>query len=194
MRVDSDKRLVYFKGGARNQWHRCISTKSYNKHCAVGVSLDELLARLLQYALLEIGPLAEELLVRGGGRMLRVFDSRELHGADVVRRLRKPVLGGLRGAVDNRVLRQRVLDHEVKGLGDGVLDVVVVNLDRVVGLKLREVAKQEVHDIPAHRPRELIERGVTYIVLSDTHARDFDALECIQRRPRGRYAMPNPAA
>lgn len=35
---------------------------------------------------------------------------------------------------------------------------------------------------------------VTCIVLSDTHARDFDALECIQRRPRGRYAMPSPAA
>ena len=35
---------------------------------------------------------------------------------------------------------------------------------------------------------------VTCIVFSDTHARDLDALECIQRRPRGRYALPNPAA
>lgn len=40
-------------------------------------------ARLLQYVLLEIGPLAEDLLVRGGGRMLRVLDRRELHGADM---------------------------------------------------------------------------------------------------------------
>ena len=77
-------------------------------------SLDELLARLLQYALLEIGPLAEELLVRRGGGVLRVFDCRELHGADVVRRLRKPVLGGLRRSVDDGVLRQRVLDRAME--------------------------------------------------------------------------------
>ena len=51
------------------------------------VSLDKFLARLLQDTLLEVGPLAEELLVCGGGRMFGVLDCGELHGADVVRRL-----------------------------------------------------------------------------------------------------------
>ena len=41
----------------------------------------------------------------------------------------------------------------------GVLAVVVVDLDHIVGLQLREVVEQEVHDIPSHRPRELVERG-----------------------------------
>ena len=158
MKADADKRLVYF-GDAWNQWHRRISAKFHNEHCAVGVSLDELLARLLQYALLEIGPLAEELLVRRGGGVLRVFDCREFHGADVVRRLRKPVLGGLRRSVDDGVLRQRVLDRAMERLGDGALAVVVIDLDHIVGLQLREVVEQEVHDIPPHRPRELVERG-----------------------------------
>ena len=35
---------------------------------------------------------------------------------------------------------------------------------------------------------------VTCIVFSDTHVRDLDALERNQRRSRGRYALPNPAA
>lgn len=91
--------------------------------------------------------------------MLRVFDRRELHGADVVCRLRKPVLGGLRRPVDDGVLRQRVLDRAMEGLGDGVLAVVVVDLDHIVGLQLREVVEQEVHEVPPHRPRELVERG-----------------------------------
>lgn len=75
---------------------------------------DELPACLLKNALIEIGPLAEELLVRRGGGVLRVFDCREFHGADVVRRLRKPVLGGLRRSVDDGVLRQRVLDRAME--------------------------------------------------------------------------------
>ena len=91
--------------------------------------------------------------------MLRVFDCREFHGADVVRRLRKPVLGGLRRSVDDGVLRQRVLDRAMEGLGDGVLAVVVVDLDHIVGLQLREVVEQEVHEVPPHRPRELVEGG-----------------------------------
>ena len=91
--------------------------------------------------------------------MVRVLDCCELHGADVVRRLRQPVLGGLRRAVDDRILRQRILDRAVKRFRDGVLTVVVVDLDRVVRLQLRKVVEQEVHDIPAHRPRELVERG-----------------------------------
>lgn len=62
MEVDGDKALVRF-GHARNQWRRHVSRRSYDEHGIVGVSLDELLARLLQYALLKIGPLAEELLV-----------------------------------------------------------------------------------------------------------------------------------
>lgn len=90
--------------------------------------------------------------------MVRVLDRCEFHGADVVRRLRKPVLGGLRRSVDDGVLRQRVLDCAMEGFGDGVLAVVVVDLDRVVGLQLREVVEQEVHDVPSHRPRELVER------------------------------------
>ena len=53
--VDGDKGLVRF-GHARNQWRWHVSTRSYNEHGAVGVSLDELLARLLQYALLEVRP------------------------------------------------------------------------------------------------------------------------------------------
>ena len=40
-----------------------------------------------------------------------------------------------------------------------MLAVVVVDLDRVVCLQLREVVEQEVHDVPVHRRRELIERG-----------------------------------
>ena len=91
--------------------------------------------------------------------MLGVFDCREFHGADVVRRLRKPVLGGLRRSVDDGVLRQRVLDRAVQRLGDGALAVVVIDLDQIVVLQLREVVEQEVHDIPSHRPRELVERG-----------------------------------
>ena len=69
MGIDVDRRLVHF-ANAWNQWQRYISMKSCNEHGAVGFSLDELLARLFQYALLEIGPLAEELLVRGSDRML----------------------------------------------------------------------------------------------------------------------------
>lgn len=95
-----------------------------------GVPLYEILARLLQYALLEIGPIAEELLVRCGSCMVRVLDRCELHGADVVRRLRQPVLGGVRRTVDDRILRQRILDRAVKRFRDGVLSIVVVNLDR----------------------------------------------------------------
>ena len=91
--------------------------------------------------------------------MVRILDRCEFHGADVVRRLGKPALGGLHGVVDYRVLRQRVLDRAMKGLGDGVLAVVVVDLDRIVGLQLREVVEQEVHDAPSHRPREPVERG-----------------------------------
>ena len=75
---------------------------------------DELPACLLKNALLEVGPLAEELLVRRGDGMLGVLDRGELHGADVVRRLREAVLGGLRRAVDDRILRQRVLDCAVE--------------------------------------------------------------------------------
>ena len=86
-------------------------------------------------------------------------DRRELHGADVVRRLRKSVLGGLRRPVDDGVLRQRVLDRAMEGLGDGVLAVVVVDLGHIVGLRLREVVEQEVHEVPPHRPRKLVERG-----------------------------------
>lgn len=91
--------------------------------------------------------------------MLRVLNRCELHGADVVCRLRKPVLGGLRRSVDDGVLRQRVLDRAMEGLGDGVLAVVIVDLDHIVGLQLREVVEQEVHEVPPHRPRELVERG-----------------------------------
>ena len=40
-----------------------------------------------------------------------------------------------------------------------MLAVVVIDLDHIVGLQLREVVEQEVHDIPSHRPRELVERG-----------------------------------
>ena len=89
--------------------------------------------------------------------MLRVLNRCELHGADVVCRLRKPVLGGLRRSVDDGVLRQRVLDRAMEGLGDGVLAVVIVDLDHIVGLQLREVVEQEVHEVPPHRPRELVE-------------------------------------
>ena len=39
----------------------------------------------------------------------------------------------------------------MKRFRDGVLAVVVVDLDRVVGMQLREVVEQEVRDIPAHR-------------------------------------------
>lgn len=124
-----------------------------------GVSIDELLARLLQYALLEIGPLAEEFLIRRCGGVLGVLDCRKLHGADAVRRLRQAVLGRLRRSVDDGVLRQRVLDSAVKRFRDRVLTVVVVDLDRVVSLQLREVIEQEVHDAPTHRPRKLVERG-----------------------------------
>ena len=53
--------------------------------------LDELLPRFLQDTFLEVGPRAEEFLVRGGGRVLTILDCGELHGADVIRRLRKPV-------------------------------------------------------------------------------------------------------
>lgn len=53
--VDGDKELVRF-GHARNQWRWHVSTRSYNEHGVVGVSLDELLARLLQNALLEVRP------------------------------------------------------------------------------------------------------------------------------------------
>lgn len=53
MEIDGDKRLVRF-GGAWNQRRRYISMKSCNEHGAVGVSLDELLARLLKNALLEV--------------------------------------------------------------------------------------------------------------------------------------------
>lgn len=123
------------------------------------VFLEKLLACLLKYALLEIGPFAEELLVRRGGCMLRVFDRREFHGADVVRRLRKPVLGGLRRSVDDGVLRERVLDRAMERLGDRMLAVVVIDLDHIVGLQLREVVEEEVHEVPSHRPRELVERG-----------------------------------
>ena len=35
------------------------------------------------------------------------------------------------------------------GLGDGVLAVVVVDLDRVVALQLREVVEQKVHKVSA---------------------------------------------
>ena len=40
-----------------------------------------------------------------------------------------------------------------------MLTVIIVDLDRVVRLQLREVVEQEVHDAPSHRPRELVERG-----------------------------------
>ena len=51
--VDGDKELVRF-GYARNQWRWHVSTRSCNEHGAAGVSLDELLARLLKNALLEV--------------------------------------------------------------------------------------------------------------------------------------------
>ena len=67
----------------------------------------------------------------------------------MVRYLREPVLGGLRRAVGDCVPRQCALDREVEGLGDGVLAVVVVDLDRVVALQLREVVEQKVHKVSA---------------------------------------------
>ena len=53
----------------------------------------------------------------------------------------------------------RVPDREMEGLGDGAPVVVIVDLDRVLGLRLRKAVEREVHDIPSHRPLELFERG-----------------------------------
>lgn len=70
------------------------SRRNSTTNTCCGISLDELLARFLKNALLETGPLSEEFLVRSGGCMVRVLYRCEFHGTDVVRRLRKPVLGG----------------------------------------------------------------------------------------------------
>ena len=91
--------------------------------------------------------------------MVRVLDRCELHGADVVRHLRQPVLRGLRRAVDDRILRQRVLNRAVKRFRDGVLAVVVVDLDRVVRLQLREVVRTGSSRCPFASTPRLVERG-----------------------------------
>lgn len=54
--------------------------------------LHPLRPRLLEGALLELRPAAEELLVGGGGHLVLVLERRKLHGADAVRRLREPVV------------------------------------------------------------------------------------------------------
>lgn len=53
MEIDGVKRLVRF-GGVWNQRRQYVSMKSCNEYGAVDFSLDELLARLLKNALLEV--------------------------------------------------------------------------------------------------------------------------------------------
>ena len=71
--------------------------------------LDSLRPHLLEDALLELRPRAEELLVGGGGRLVGVFEGGQLHRADVVTNLAEPVVRGRGQPIDHHILRKRVV-------------------------------------------------------------------------------------
>lgn len=122
--------------------------------------LNPLRPHLLEDALLELGPRAEELLVGRGGRLVGVLEGGQLHRADVVRDLAEPVVGGRREPVCHRVLREGVVDGLVDRPCDRLLAVVVVDLDSIEILEVRQLIEQEVDEALAHRGRDPVEVAV----------------------------------
>ena len=92
-------------------------------------------SHLLEDALLELRPAAEELLVGRGRRLALVLKCCELGGTDVVSRLREAVVGSECQPVDNRVLGEHVVIGLVQGTGFGPLAIVVVDLHTVEALE-----------------------------------------------------------
>ncbi|GEM_PF-4045178 len=123
-------------------------------------ALDSLRPHFLEDALPELGPRAEELLIGSGGRFVGVLEGGQFHRADVVRDLAEPVVRGGGQPVDHRVFREGVVDGLVDRLRDRLLPVVVIDLDGIEILEVRQLVEQEVDEALAHRGRDSVEVAV----------------------------------
>lgn len=90
---------------------------------------------------------AEEDPVGRGFRMLLIFDLGELERAYVVGNLKQVELFGVCISVHDRILEKRFCKHFPDDRGYFGLPVVVVDLDRVEGLEVGEVAVYDLLDV-----------------------------------------------
>lgn len=139
----------------------------FSKNFLTIVQLDSLRPHFLEDALPELGPRAEELPIGGGGRLVGVLEGGQLHRADVVSDLAEPVVRGRGQPVDHRVFREGVVNGLVDRLRDRLLPVVVVDLDGIEILEVRQLVEQEVDEALAHRGRDPIEIAVLFCLERD---------------------------
>ena len=123
-------------------------------------NLDSLRPHFLEDALPELGPRAEELLIGSGGRLVGILEGGQFHRADAVSNLAEPVVRERGQPVDRRVFREGVVDGLVGRLRDRLLPVVVVDLDNIEILKVRQLVEQKVDEALAHRGRDSVEIAV----------------------------------
>lgn len=108
------------------------------------VLLGELLpAQMPEVALLELSNVAEHLEIRPRLVVVLVLGGRELDGAEEVNDLGENIILRTRVPVCHRVLGEDELDSRVKRLSDGVLSVVVVDVDVLVGLEEVQIIGDE---------------------------------------------------
>lgn len=110
---------------------------------------------LLQVVLLETPERAEEPLVGLRTLLGLIFQRGELQRADQVRCLSEPVVFGASFPVHDGVSRKRIFDRVMKGFGDDVLPVVVVDLHLVETLQVLQVVEDQVDDVAPHPRDEL---------------------------------------
>ena len=95
----------------------------------------------LEYAVPELGPQAEELLIGSAGRFVGVLEGGQFHRVDIVRDLAEPLVRGRSQPVDHRVFREGVVDDLIDRLRNRLLPVVVIDLDGIEILELRQLAE-----------------------------------------------------
>ena len=91
-----------------------------------------LLPQMSEVALLELSNIAEHLEIRPRLVMVLVLGGRELDGAEEDGDLGENIILRARAPVCHRVLGEDELDSRAKRLSDGVLSVVVVDVDALV--------------------------------------------------------------
>lgn len=102
-----------------------------------------LLPQMPEVALLELSNVAEHLEIRPRLVMVLALDGRELDGAEEVDDLGENIILRARVPVCHRVLGEDEFDSRVKRLSDGVLSVVVVDVDALVGLEEVQIIGDE---------------------------------------------------
>ena len=96
--------------------------------------LQQVLSNLLEEALVEVSPRAEEDFFGSGLLAIGVFKRSEFYAARIVGNLLESVIGGTTVFVNDNLHAQNVFECRVKDARNLRLPVVVIDLDLVKGL------------------------------------------------------------